>query len=1535
MTTSLTRARLAWMLALTLFLTGLAGAAPPPAQAHAACTVPFTGNIRGTSVSFDQCLDRAFTHNGTNLRIHVYYTENTTTNAAHALADADDAAGNNLNAVAVAAEAEAAFRFYRDRNLDVAGAGNDELIVLIGEDPRLGGVNYPNQIYLDDEAVDNNDVLNKRLLAFHEVMHLVQDKYDNGGVGWQAWYGEGIARAIEDRVDAPLDADTGHLFIPEVNGHLANDGERTGDFLSQSYRTVLWWTWLMDRYRATGEGDPVVGWQALRDFYVELNSDTNQLTATQDFIASRGSTFARDFIDYSLSLYTYRFNPADERLTYLDNEIRTATTGLSGHTVLTGGPAFGTVSATMNPRSSRYYEFNPASQCDYTSFTFNGNGRAYGFSVVTVDGGNLMNRWTSQSATWARTVRTADLDRIAGVVTSVDQSGPVTVGRGCVTPTINIARPTTAAYAIAGRASAPRRFIVRAEVRGQDGSAVAGLARENFTVQVTPPGGSPITANVLNAAYVQDDYWLLVQAPNATAGALQGEFHDLTVRLGTATDSESDALLYVERLQDTVIVLDRSGSMAEANKIGAARNAARLFTNELSPNDQGGYVAFDQDPYLRRPLANIGTGTNRADMRNAIAAETPGGATSIGDGMRVAAEEEAARGVSGNVCNFILLSDGFENSPDLWADVQAGVVDNGCAHHVVGLGPAANETLLQQIAAAGPGGSYDYADVGGGVPIGKTTFAQAGTLAWENNLSRVYDYKATRAAGRQRIFSAAGEGEPPPPIIRKAFQALNSHEFFVDDTSETLVVAVAWQGEQESAEIRLLDPDGNPVPDLFARFDGTNIVFEVPEPAAGRWVLEADMPQDYYVAASALTAYELQLFTGAPIATLEQGVEVPLIAMFAGDGVPLPGASVQATVTDPSGQRRAVTLFDDGNHDDGDPDDGVYAGRYTATSLGELTQLDPSAVTDGEEPVEVGSYLVEVRGVLDDIVREAQESFALDGAADGDGDGLPDLWETVNGLDPTTPDADGDADRDRLSNRCEFEVGTRPDVSDTDGGGEADGSEVAQAPAGVRCTLGDRDPFDPADDRIGPLDSVVVSPEAEPDGTPFIVVRWGPPERGELVSVDLYRRATDPDGAVVQDWTLIGDDLPGFTYIDFDVADGLTYAYEVVPTVRDADGNPWEGQAVPAEPVTASTDPYEPSGTVLINNGDVSTASTIVTLTLSADDVLPDEEAGPATPIPGTPTEDLEMRLSNTPDFADAEFEPFRPVVEGWDLGDVPPGGTATVYVQFRDAAGNVGSDGLGMVDTIVYDRQRFRGADRIETAAIIAESSFASAETALIARADNFPDALSGSYLAGQLDAPLLLTNTGSLPAATAEALADLGVRNVILLGGTAAISPTVEDALDDTYDVERIGGPDRYATAALIARRAGNVIGQLDGRPTAFVASGANFPDALVAGGPAYDQQFPLLLTPPGDVAAPTAEALDALGITQVIVPGGSAAVSEQVTDDLQGDGLEVIRVAGAERTQTAALLADFALERLGWTAMHANVARGDAFPDALAMG
>ena len=1251
----------------------------------AACTTPLTQTVRGKSVIFDQCYQRDFSHDGTNYSIETYYretanatntaqcsaAENSSGRCEHEISNNDDSNGDNVNAVAMAAEAETAMRFYHDRNLTFLPGGGTTLRIFIAEDPRLGGVPTTSSINVDDENVDNNDALNKRLLAFHEIMHLVQFNYD-AGTGWLDFFGEGIARAIEDRVDTTLDADTGHLFIPEVNGILGSDTNRTDDLSTISYRSVLWWTWLWDQYRLNSEVAPVQGWQAIRDFYTELNTESDQVKAVRDFISAQGSSFREDFIDYTLSLFAYRFSPSNPRLTYLDNEIRNNTSGLSGHTVINSGPSFSTVTASMNARSSRYWEFNPASQCDFTTFSFDGNGTQFGFSVMTVDSGALQSSWTIFSNSWARTVRTADLDRAVGVVTAVDQSGTVDVGRGCVDPTLIIKNPTTTMTEMVGNAANPRKFIVRLRVQGADGSSVAGLLASDFTVQLRKAGGGPLlNASIINSAYVQDDYWLLVRPPNNGDGAEDGAFYDLIVSLGSQSDTENSAVLYVKRTQDVVVVLDRSGSMTTADKIQAARNAANLFVNELGAQDQGAFVAFDTDATLREPLAPVGNGpgSHRADLEVAIANEVPLNWTSIGDGMKTAATEHDANGIAENLCSFILLSDGYENEPAMWADVKDDVTDNGCAIHSIALGPEANEVLMQQIAASVPGGSYDYANTTGAVPslsAQSPAAATASVLTWQNHLSRVYDNKAAQVAGRQRM---------PWELVRDT-QGLGYYEFYVDETTLELVIAAAWQKPNDGFKFKLFDPDGNDVnPDEETRSNyGTNVVLRVFDPKPGHWRFWIDgLDQEIYVSTTAESQFEMYLIVGAPIEKLNQGAKVPLVATFVGPEKPVVGANVYANVLAPNGWLTKVILHDDGAHGDGEVDDGVYGGYYQITSLGDEAPPEEPP-TEGEGPSSIGSYLVTAIGEIDEIRREAQGSFALTACADENGNRLPDCWEKEHQVD----DPEADNDKDGLNNYCEFTIGTDPNDSDTDDGGESDGSEVPQC----KFDPNGQNPHDPADDRVRGLGSVTVRPELVGE-KPVIVIRWGPLLLGELKWVDIFRRMVDEAGNPKEDWKLIRELVDGNEYTDEDVDPGSSYEYLVVPVAEEAIG---PGESSP--PVMASEDPYPPSGSVLINNGDETTNSLLVTLNLSAEDTRESHDGDPSESQTDTPVNELEMRLSNSPDFAGADWMPFQALVENWDLGDVEPGEVATVYVQFRDKAGNVSVSGMGLADTILYEAQ-------------------------------------------------------------------------------------------------------------------------------------------------------------------------------------------------------------------------------------------------------
>jgi putative cell wall-binding protein len=300
----------------------------------------------------------------------------------------------------------------------------------------------------------------------------------------------------------------------------------------------------------------------------------------------------------------------------------------------------------------------------------------------------------------------------------------------------------------------------------------------------------------------------------------------------------------------------------------------------------------------------------------------------------------------------------------------------------------------------------------------------------------------------------------------------------------------------------------------------------------------------------------------------------------------------------------------------------------------------------------------------------------------------------------------------------------------------------------------------------------------------------------------------------------------------------------------------------------------------------------------------------------------------------------------------------------------------------------RVGGADRYGTAAKAALSAagcFTATcptgigprlQSVVLASGENFPDALSGNFLATSQGTVILLTRAGSLPQVTEDAICELGVQRVFIVGGTAAVSSAVENHLKSIQQhnqgcngilgtgntflaVTRLAGADRYKTNKAVNEYAAannlnatsvgltNITFGVPAKRTALVATGENFPDALAAGPATVRGNFPIILTPTAALGGDAAAQLNDLGIEQSVIVGGESAVSSAAAGAIPG---AVKRIAGADRYETATKLADFEVTPFIATSTRegglgfdpgtgddevAFLATGQAFADALAGG
>lgn len=218
-------------------------------------------------------------------------------------------------------------------------------------------------------------------------------------------------------------------------------------------------------------------------------------------------------------------------------------------------------------------------------------------------------------------------------------------------------------------------------------------------------------------------------------------------------------------------------------------------------------------------------------------------------------------------------------------------------------------------------------------------------------------------------------------------------------------------------------------------------------------------------------------------------------------------AQLSAVVTNPDGTTSDVTSTSLGT-------------SYTTSNASVITISSAGVATATGNGVAIVSAVNE--GALG-LIR-----FTVGGLLDSDGDGIPDVVEIANGLNPFDPsDAAGDLDGDGLSNLREYQLGTDMRNPDTDGDGVRDGLEVL---------LG-TDPLDPRSfDLARALRRV--------DVTPAMVVLRSNPLFGE-VTQQLTVTGTMLDSATI-DLTSAGR---GTTYtssdlsiVNFGPQDGLLFA---------------------------------------------------------------------------------------------------------------------------------------------------------------------------------------------------------------------------------------------------------------------------------------------------------------------------------------------------------------------------------------------------------
>jgi putative cell wall-binding protein len=256
--------------------------------------------------------------------------------------------------------------------------------------------------------------------------------------------------------------------------------------------------------------------------------------------------------------------------------------------------------------------------------------------------------------------------------------------------------------------------------------------------------------------------------------------------------------------------------------------------------------------------------------------------------------------------------------------------------------------------------------------------------------------------------------------------------------------------------------------------------------------------------------------------------------------------------------------------------------------------------------------------------------------------------------------------------------------------------------------------------------------------------------------------------------------------------------------------------------------------------------------------------------------------------------------------------------------------DHLQALATSAITVTRIGGSDRYAASAGITAASFPGTSSVVyIATGGNFPDALSAAPAAAKQNAPLLLVEPTRIPTLVEAEIRRLQPSLIVVAGGSGSVSDAVYARLATmTTTIRRDTGLDRYEASRAVTASAFS-----PGDSTlAYIATGANFPDALSASSAASSVGAPVILVN-GSLSAldaATLSLLSTLGISRISIAGGPASVSVGIENQLRAlpSMTSVRRFGGADRFAVSGALNRDAFA----TSTTAYLASGMNFPDAL---